>query len=309
VLGSLRDSIAGERHAAPALFALPARGRLLVDSAEGPWIVRRDGSKRLLGDYDSASWSPHGLFVIAAKGNELAALTPGGEVRWTLARRTVEFPRWGGSRVDTRIAYLTAGRVHVVAGDGTGDAAACGERRPARAAPAWQPGAGHVLAYADVRGRVSVVDTGACSVLWRSPRLGRVRQLEWSGDGRRLLVLRAHDVLLFDERGRRVRRLPIDRVVAASFAPSRHRLVLIRSQDVLVLDPARPGGAQRVFAGIGGFTGGVWSPDGRWLLVEWASADQWIFVRTVGARRVLAVSNIGRQFGGAFPSVAGWCCG
>jgi len=58
---SVRTAV-GVEHAQPALVALPAAGRLLVDSAAGPWIVSSDGSKRLLGRYGSASWSPHGLF-------------------------------------------------------------------------------------------------------------------------------------------------------------------------------------------------------------------------------------------------------
>jgi len=51
VLGQIRDAIAPTRieRSAPALFSLPSRGRLLVDSAAGTWVVRRDGSKRLLG--------------------------------------------------------------------------------------------------------------------------------------------------------------------------------------------------------------------------------------------------------------------
>ena len=53
--------------------ALPAAGELLVESAQGPWIVHDDGSKRLLGDSDAATWSPHGLFVAATGGRELVA--------------------------------------------------------------------------------------------------------------------------------------------------------------------------------------------------------------------------------------------
>src|ERR671934_220788 len=51
----------GVKHAAPTLFRLPAPGRLLVESSEGPWVVQPDGSKRLLGRFLDASWSPHGL--------------------------------------------------------------------------------------------------------------------------------------------------------------------------------------------------------------------------------------------------------
>src|SRR5947199_1856392 len=68
LLHSVRAAV-GLRGAAPALVRLPADGRLLVDSAVGPWIVARDGSKRLLGRYTAATWSPHGLFEIAVRGH------------------------------------------------------------------------------------------------------------------------------------------------------------------------------------------------------------------------------------------------
>ena len=53
--------------------------------------------------------------------NELVALEPDGDLRWTLARPDVRFPRWGGTRTDTRIAYLSTARLRVVAGNGKGD--------------------------------------------------------------------------------------------------------------------------------------------------------------------------------------------
>jgi hypothetical protein len=61
----------------------------------------------------------------------------------------------------------------------------------------------------------------------------------------------------------------------------------------------------RLFAGTGAFTGVAWSADGRWLLVPWRDADQWVFLRVAGARRIRAVSNVSRQFGG-FPRIATW---
>ena len=83
--------------------------------------MQQDGSKRLLGQYREASWSPFGRFVVAARENELAALEPDGDVRWTLARPGVRFPRWTGTETDTRIAYVDRTGIRVVAGDGTGD--------------------------------------------------------------------------------------------------------------------------------------------------------------------------------------------
>src|SRR5438067_7688253 len=82
VLGRIRKAIAPTRieRSAPALFALPAPGRLLVESGAGVWVVRPDGSTRLLHGYREGSWSPHGRFVVASSRNRLAAIEPGGVV-------------------------------------------------------------------------------------------------------------------------------------------------------------------------------------------------------------------------------------
>jgi hypothetical protein len=103
-----------------------------------------------------------------------------------------------------------------------------------------------------------------------------------------------------------VRRL--NGVVDVAFAPRGHHLVLVRPREVLLADADRPAmRPRRVLAGAGRFTDAAWSPDRRWLLVAWKNADQWIFVRMPGARRLTAVSGISAQFeGGGFPSVAGW---
>ena len=120
VLDEIRE-VVGVEKAQPALFSLPAPGRLLVTADSGAWVVDADGSKRLLGNYREASWSPFGRFVVASRRNELVALTPDGDVRWSLARPDVRFPRWGGTKTDTRIAYLSDGTLRIVGGDGKGD--------------------------------------------------------------------------------------------------------------------------------------------------------------------------------------------
>jgi hypothetical protein len=70
-----------------------------------------------------------------------------------------------------------------------------------------------------------------------------------------------------------------------------------------------------VFVGAGSLTDLAWSPNGRWLLIGWPDADQWLFIRPERPRRVIAVSNVARQFSpgapagrGPFPRVSGWCC-
>jgi hypothetical protein len=170
VLDGLREVVGVER-AQPALFSLPSGGRLLVASDAGVWVVQRDGSKRLLGPYREASWSPFGRFIVATKANELAALEPDGDVHWTLARPGARSPRWGGTKTDTRIAYVDRTGLRVVAGDGTGDRLLVpGYRGPF----AWRSGSGFVLAYTAGRpGRVTLYDVAAGRAVAQSAR-GRV---------------------------------------------------------------------------------------------------------------------------------------
>src|SRR5581483_11512247 len=129
----------GVEHADPAIFSLPAKGRLLVVSAErgGIWLVHDDGYKRRIGAYDDAEWSPHGLHLVATRRDELVALDPDGTVHWSLARREPRWPRWEGTRTDTRIAYVARSGLRVVAGDGTGDTLL--DRFGGQAPPAWDP--------------------------------------------------------------------------------------------------------------------------------------------------------------------------
>lgn len=308
VVESVRKVVGIER-AEPALFSVPAPGRLLVVSDAGPWVVQRDGSKRLLGAWEDASWSPNGLFVVASRQNELAALEPDGTVRWKLARRDVRFPRWGGTRTDTRIAYLAGSRLHVVAGDGTGDLDAGGLPAAARLAPAWRAGGGpHVLAYVTTRGRVYVYEPDAGSLHWRSAPFADPRKLVWSPDGRRLLLVTGRRLVLFAAgRTEPVAVRPLAGVLDAAFAPGGRRIAALRDREVLLLDAATLGGRLRpLFAGAGRFEQVEWAPGGRWLLVSWPDADQWVFLRPNG--ELAAVSNLGAQFEGSFPALAGWCC-
>jgi len=306
VVNAVRRSI-GIEHAQPALFRLPASGRLLLSGAGGAWVVATDGSKRRLGDYAQASWSPRGLYVAAATANELAALAPDGTIHWTLARPQIRLPRWGGAHLDTRIAYLTSGRLHVVAGDGTGDAGVEGLPAAARVAPVWNPagGAQHVLAYVTTGRRVIVLDADRGSVRWISPAYARPSALAWSQNGRQLVLATAARVVLFDAQTGRASTLPVTGVRALAFAPD-GRLALLRAHAVLVRVHGR---LRTLFVPPGGSVAGLaWSPDGRWLLTGLPAADEWVFLQTRGGRRILAVSHIAAQFGG-FPSLDGWMPG
>ena len=202
VLDEIRQ-VVGVEESAPALFSLPAPGRLLVTAGSGVWIVDEDGSKRLLGDYREASWSPFGRFVVATRENELAALAADGTVRWSLARPDVRLPRWGGSTTDTRIAYFSRGQLRVVGGDGKGDRLL--DADAAERAPVWLPGGGHRLAYARRDGSVRVVDVDTGAVVDRDApaRLLEPPAATASPDGRWTVVGWADaDQLVFTRLGR-----------------------------------------------------------------------------------------------------------
>jgi WD40 repeat protein len=306
----------GVEHAAPALFSLPAPGRLLVVSPKGGgvWLVRPDGFKRRLGSYDDAAWSPHGRFVVAtAARNQLIALDPDGNVRWTLTRRAPASPAWEGSDVDTRIAYLAASGLRVVAGDGTGDHLLDGDA--ADVPPAWDPARVHTVAYSN-RGAV-VLRTASGRVLWRAPVSVTPSSFSWSSDGRLLAVVSSHGVVVLDARGRVVRTVSMlgATFLSAAFSPRAHRLAVeLRHSgrsEVRLVDVDRPGTAALLFGGPGALGDLAWSPNGEWLLVGWPAANQWVFLH--GAR-VRAVSNIREQFPRADRrpptlEVAGrWCC-
>jgi hypothetical protein len=313
VLHELRE-VVGVKRAQPALFSLPAPGRLLVSSNAGVWIVEQDGSKRLLGDYREASWSPFGRFVVAARENELAALERDGDVRWTLARPGVRSPRWTGTDVDTRIAYVDRTGLRVVAGDGTGDRLLV----PGfRGAFAWKPGRPFTLAYAS-SSRVTVRDVEAGQVLWRS----RVRpaavpiRLEWSRGGARVLAATPRSLRVYDSDGS----TPLDagpgmdRIESAALAATGQAVAFVQVGDRLSSLWTIPrirhdaNAARRLFSGPGGFGQVSWAPSGEWLVLSWPDADQWVFVRADG-RGVRAAGNLSEQFRSrTFPRIEGWCC-
>jgi WD40 repeat protein len=314
VVREVREAI-GVDDADPALFALPDSGRLLVQSEGGPWIVRPNGAKRLLGSYREASWSPSGRYVVAARENELFALEPDGTVRWSLAKRNIRLPRWGGNEVDTRIAYLSGSSLRVVAGDGSDDRRLA--RRVASVAPAWKPfRRSHVLAFAEPAGRVRVVDVDSGRLLWRSGRTREVpKLLLWSADGRRLLWIAPRSLRVFDARGRLIKSGGIAErpISAAVFAPRGHRFAAVRSigfgqsEVVLLGTDDRSLTGRQIFSGRGRLGDVAWSPDGSWLIVSWDGPNQWVFLRTRPGPKIRAVDNVSEQFGG-FRSLAGWCC-
>jgi hypothetical protein len=306
----------GAPHAVPVLSSLPGHGSLLVDSARGPWVVHPDGSKRLLGDYAEASWSPHGLFAVVTRGHEVAAVEPDGTPRWTLTRPgQVELARWNGPD-GFRIAYLEGRALRVVNGDGTGDRFIAGGA--AAVAPAWRSGPGHEVAYATERGAVVAFSADSRRRIFATAPAADVTSLQWSGT--RLLVTRADRVELLDPAGRPVWTWAPpagSRVRSATVAPDGDRVAVVIADGGTsrVLLIAKAHRSRVLFAGPGDFAAPRWSPEGRWLLLPWASADQWLFLEPgSGTGKLHAVAHLAKQFSpgdpttARFPSVVGWCC-
>lgn len=299
----------GIEHAEPALFSLPAQGRLLVVSANdgGVWLVRANGFMRKLGPYADAEWSPHGLYVVATEGNALVALDPDGGVRWQLTRRGPSLPRWEGTTTDTRIAYFTASGLRVVAGDGTDDHLL--DRYATRVPVAWDPARLHTLAYA-VRGAI-VLRAADGKLRWRTPLSRAPSSLEWSSDGRYLAITTPSRVVVLDARGRVYRTVSMlgSLLRQAAFRPGTHVLAVVvrtpQRSEVRLVDVDRPGHARLLFAGPGTFGDVAWSPVGGWLLVNWPAANQWVFLN---GKRVRAVANIRQQLGHPLKLSGRWCC-
>jgi hypothetical protein len=314
VFKSVRQAV-GIEHAEPALFSLPAPGKLLVVSADngGVWLVRSNGFMRKLGSYSDAEWSPHGLYVIATEQNELVAFDPDSGVRWKLARIDPSWPRWEGTMTDTRIAYIAASGLRVVAGDGTGDHLL--DAYAGDVPPAWDPGRVHTLAY--YSGGAIVLRGADGHLVWRTPVTVTPSALEWTSDGRYLAVVSAKTIVVLDRRGRVHRTISMlgAELRQATFQPSTHELaVVVRAigrSEIRTVDVDHPGHARLLFAGPGTFGDVEWSPTGAWLLVNWPDANQWVFIK---GKHVRAVANIRQQFAredglGPLLELSGrWCC-
>ncbi|MGH3012669.1 MAG: hypothetical protein ACRDMY_12650, partial [Gaiellaceae bacterium] len=313
--GWIRDRVAGEEATEPALGRLPSSGRLLVLSEQGPWLVRPDGSKRLLGSYEGASFSPNAKFVVATQERRVVALELDGDARWTVTRPTpVADARWAPTP-GFRVAYREGATLRVVEGDGEGDRLRAENLAPV--APAWRPGEGRTtLAYASTDGRVHVVEADG-EELWAVDPGAAPEQLVWSDDAGRLLVVtagRRHPLYTPGGRPAGALETPAGQdVLDASFAPGARDVGYSiyapeTGQSAIVL------AGERLQQGEGRFEDLVFSPNGRWLLTGWPEADQLLFIRLPGVSSLVAVPGIREEFdpGGigatAFPRVAEWCC-
>jgi hypothetical protein len=312
-VGRLITKAFGVRHVAPMLSSLPSAGRILVSGPGGTWTAAADGSLRHLGDWTQASWSPRGLYVAVASTDGLAAVNPRGNVQWAISRPEVSDPRWF-SPSGYRVAYLSAGTLRVIAGDGTGDHLLA--QRAAHVAPAWRPGYSFQLAYVAPGNRLVVRDADTEQLIWTRVLDEQPRELLWSGDGSRLVVVGARSVRTYAGSGGRptLLRLPGAAAGDAALSPDGKRLALVLGGDRVVI--VRVGLARspvRQLLALAGLRELSWSPNGKWLVAGLPAADQWVFVRALAPSRVAAVGRIAQQFssGGAarsFPQLEGWCC-
>lgn len=311
----------------PTLGDIPGGGRLLVQSATGPWVVRPDGSRRLLGNYDEATWSPRGLFVAAVEGRTLSAIEPDGDPRWSLtADGRVGDPRW--APFGTRIAYRSGRALRVVAGDGTDDHLVADTAAPV--APSWAPTGASLLAFLS-RGKLRIADSESAGLILSAPALPEITRLEWGGGGAAILESSRRDLRLRSVRvpklagGPRLgtgRPLPVPAgatVVDAALAPQERVVAAVFTHwrqsgtrsSVVVIGP--DGGRTRRLLTVPGSLGEVaWSPDGRRLLVAWPYANQWLFI-PIGRGEGRAVADISGAFSpghraASFPRLEGWCC-
>ena len=165
-VGGLITKALGVRHSAPMLSSLPSPGRLLVSGPGGTWTAAADGSLRHLGSWSQASWSPHGLYEAVVSSDRLAAVDPQGNIRWAVTRPAVSDPTWF-SPSGYRVAYLSAGTLRVIAGDGTADHLLATHVAPVP--PAWRPGEAlgpFEVAYVTDAGRIVVRDGDTGNVAW-----------------------------------------------------------------------------------------------------------------------------------------------
>ena len=322
----------------PTLSRVPGGGKLLVQTGEGPVVVQPDGSRQLLGDYEGATWSPHGLFVAAVKKRTLSALEPDGSPRWSITSpERVAVPRWSPS--GERIAYFSGFDLRVIAGDGTEDRLLAGSApgtppdgsaSPAYVPPAWSPTGEDELAYVTGASRLRILDSETGAVLAGAPALHKITWMDWAAGGRKILegspgTLRLRPVLPAGHPSRpalgKAHRLPLQsgaKVNDAALAPDRSVVAASVTfwkkhgtySEVIVY---RLGKKPQTLLSVPGSLWQVeWSPDGKRLLVAWPGANQWLFL-PLSRGRGHAIANISKAIAPSgrptsFPMLEGWCC-
>jgi dipeptidyl aminopeptidase/acylaminoacyl peptidase len=282
-----------------------------------------DGARRQLRGFGDATWSPGGLYLAAARGDELVALDPQGTVRWTRpASGPVSVPRW--SPDGYRVAYRSGSELRVAVGDNSDDWLLA--RAVGSAPPAWKPlpaPAEQVLAFV-ARGRVRIVQVDTRRELGRTPPGPEPREIWWARDGQRLVTVTADSVRVHGPRGRLLRTVALPRGLEAAgsvMGPGGRSLAVLAERtgaaaagELLVVRVDRAAPPRRLLSMPGSFEGLSWSIDGSVLVVGRPGADQWLYVRPRGSARLQSVEGVRNRFAGgarprtgAFPRPAGWC--
>jgi hypothetical protein len=324
----INSALSARNPAASNVISLPARGsRLLVTAPGGTWIVRDRGDKHRLGNWDFATWSPHGLYVVGASAHRLAAVDPSGAVAWSAPAEGARYLSWfepQGS-YNSRISFVSGSSLWVITGDDRPRDQVPGASASWRVAtgvapvaPAWRPGHRYELVYASAKGRIVSIDADTGRRLWTPrPIPSTPKVLAFSVNGSRLLALTSQLATVFDGSGN-----PLGSVAArarqpfidGALSPNGRTLALLSDRTITLVGwGAGPGMSQAVFTTRGGGLSQLaWSPDGQWLLATWPAADEWVFIHTSGTPSDQIVSHVSEQFRVAgvkvFPRIDGWCC-
>ena len=308
---------------AQPLLSLPTHGKLLVSGAGGTWIVAPDGTRSRVGSWRDASWSPHARYIVVASRNRLAAVTQGGEIKWELSRPAVSDPSWFAPS-GFRVAYRSGSSLRVVAGDGTGDHLLATHVAPVT--PAWRPDHAYQLAYIR-HGQVVLRGADSGRAFWTRPT-GSAIKLQWSADGSRLLLLTRRAARVLSGSGQTETTIKFgaaNRLIGGSIAPDGKEVALVRSQGVQIAhltsrDVVSGAALASVLPGAG-IREVTWSPNSRWLLISWPSANEWVFLATGQKPHLIATSRVAQRFGRSetsrlphraasteLPELDGWCC-
>jgi hypothetical protein len=316
----LRDAfgLSAQPHTSRGLGGLPGGGRLLVETATGPWLVAADGSRHNLGTYTGAAWSPHSLYVVVWRGAELAALNLAGVRQWELsAPGEISAARW--SPDGYRIAFLAGGALDVVAGDSSAQHTLSNAAAPVP--PAWQPqsGSAHHLTFVTRAGAIKQVDADTGAAIWTAHPSRPTRQLVWSPSGHVLLVLGARGLSEYTSAGRLLTRFAPSgaTVESAAFTSPRAFALVIhpragRPDSIELLSTGSTPAPKILYTGLERLSALNASPNHQWVIAASPSADQWIFIRVRRPARILASTNITNAFPrpskttATFPQLAGW---